>query len=99
MKPSLETHLYDANAVHPCRRFHSQLLGALQALQSMQDRTDVEAPLPNQWTRRGRCPPLADADIDELMNALSNGGIWLTVGEFSVMVFKRPWEKPSCQRR
>ena len=41
----------------------------------------------------------ADAEIEELVRALDNGGIQITSGAFKVMVFKHPAKEPSCKRR
>jgi hypothetical protein len=40
----------------------------------------------------------AEADL-ELSQALDNGGIHITAGEFRALVFKQPGREPSCKRR
>jgi hypothetical protein len=40
----------------------------------------------------------AEADL-ELKQALDNGGIHITAGEFRAVVFKHPAKEPSCKRR
>lgn len=78
-------------------RFRSQLIGALQTLQLMQDRADVEAPLMNHdGVQRGRYAS-TDSEIDRLVHALRNGGIRITVGSLVVMVFKRSDKESPCQ--
>jgi hypothetical protein len=69
------------------QQFHRQLVGALRALQLMQDRAEVEG---------AQHPP---SEIDELVQALDHGGIHSTCGEFRAMVFKQPAREPSCKRR
>lgn len=68
------------------QRFRRQLVGALEALQAMQDGS-------------GRKPPPVDADIEEIIQALDNGGIHISFGPFTVRVFKHPAKELSCKRR
>ena len=67
------------------QQFHRQLVGALRALQLMQDHA-----------KGGQHPP---TEIDELVLALDHGGIHITYGEFRAMVFKQPARELPCKRR
>lgn len=78
--------------------FRSQLLGALRALQLMQGRAEVERPFMSRATHHERYPP-ADAEIDELISALDNGGIHFIYGQLKAVVFKHPSKESSCKRR
>ena len=78
--------------------FRSQLMGALRALQLMQDRAEVEGPRKSRLTHREHDPP-THVEIDELIHALDNGGIHITCGRLSAMVFKHPAKESSCKRR
>jgi hypothetical protein len=78
--------------------FRSQLLGALRALQLMQDRAEVEGSRMNRLTHREHYPP-TDAELDELIPALDNCGIHFYCGQLKAMVFKRPAKESSCKRR
>jgi hypothetical protein len=68
------------------QRFRRQLVDALEALQVMEEGS-------------GRKPPPVDADIDEIIQALDNGGIHLSFGPFTVRVFKHTAKELSCKRR
>lgn len=81
------------------QQFRSQLIGALHALQIMQDRAEIEGPRTNQLTHHDRYLPPTDAEIEELIHAINNGGIQITAGPFKAMVFKRSAKESSCQRR
>jgi hypothetical protein len=70
------------------QQFHNQLVDALHALQLMQDRAKVECRLMNKLSHRGRQIPAADAESEELIHALDNGGIQITAGQFKAVVFK-----------
>lgn len=78
--------------------FRSQLLGALRALQLMQDRVEVEGSCMSRLTHRENHPP-TNAELDELIHALDNGGIHFTCGELKAMVFKHRARESSCKRR
>ena len=78
--------------------FRSQLLGALRALQLMQDRAEVEGPSVSRLTHREHDLP-SDAEIDELIHALDHGGIHFTCGQLKAMVFKHPAKESLCKRR
>jgi hypothetical protein len=75
----------------------SQLLGALRALQFLQERAEVEGPRMNRLPHGEHDPP-TDAELDELVRALDNGGIHITCGQLKAMVFKRPAKESSCKR-
>jgi len=89
MTASLKSILHDRSiptAAIYAQHFHRQLVGALRALQLMQDRAEVE----------GARHPLAE--IGELIQALDHGGIHIACGEFRAMVFKQPAREPTCKR-
>jgi hypothetical protein len=69
------------------QEFRRQLVGALHALQTMQDRAGV-----------GGFSPPTDAEMEELFHALDHGGIQVTAGQFKATVFKHP-AKWSHKRR
>ena len=88
MTASLESILHDRaipTAAIYAQQFHRQLVGALRALQLMQDHAKGE-----------QHPP---TEIDELIQALDQGGIHITRGEFKATVFKQPARESSCKRR
>jgi hypothetical protein len=88
MTASLKFILHDRSipsAAIYVQQFHRQLVGALRALQLMQDHAKGE-----------QHPP---TEIDELIEALDRGGIHITCGKFRAMVFKQPAREPSCKRR
>jgi hypothetical protein len=91
MTASIKSILHDRSiptAAIYAQQFHRQLVGALRALQLMQDRAEVE----------GAQHPLIE--IDELIEALNRGGIHITCGELRAMVFKQAAARePSCKRR
>ena len=90
MTASLRFILHDRSiptAAIYAQQFHRQLVGALRALQLMQDRAEVEG---------AQHPP---SEIDELVQALDHGGIHITCGELRAMVFKQPARESSCKRR
>jgi hypothetical protein len=68
------------------QQFRRRLVDALQALQAMQDCV-------------GRNPLTLDADIEPIIQALDNGGIYLSFGPFTVSVFKHRVKELSCERR
>jgi hypothetical protein len=78
--------------------FRSQLLGALRALQLTQERAEVEGSRVSRLTHGEHYPP-TDAELDELIHALDNGGIHFTCGQLKAMVFKHPAKESSCKRR
>jgi hypothetical protein len=78
--------------------FRSQLLDALRALQLMQERAEVEGPPLSRLTHR-KCDLPTEAEIDELIRALDNGGIHFTYGQLRAMVFKHSAKESSCKRR
>lgn len=78
------------------QQFHRQLVSALRALQLMHDRAQVEDSFIGQLTPSDKHPP---TEIDELIQALDHGGIHITCGEFSAMVFKQSAKESSCKRR
>jgi hypothetical protein len=78
--------------------FRSQLLDALRALQLMQERAEIEGSRMSRVTHREHHPP-TDAELDELIDALDNGGIHFTCGQLKAMVFKHPAKESSCKRR
>ena len=78
--------------------FRSQLLGALRALQLMRDRAEVEGRRMSWLAHRGHDLP-TEAEIDELIHALDNGGIHFTCSQLKAMVFKHPAKESSCKRR
>jgi hypothetical protein len=78
--------------------FRRQLLGALRALQLMQNRTEVEGRRMSWLAHREHDPP-TDAELDELIHALDNGGIHFTCGQLRAMVFKHPAKESLCKRR
>jgi hypothetical protein len=77
------------------QQFHSQLIDALRALQLMQDRARVESRPLNQLCHRGRNRPATHAQSQELIQALDNGGIQITAGQFKAVVFKHSAKGPS----
>jgi len=90
MTASLRFILHDRSiptAAIYAQQFHRQLVGALRALQLMQDRAEVEG---------AQHPP---SEIDELVQALDQGGIHISCGELRAMVFKQPAREPTCKRR
>jgi hypothetical protein len=78
--------------------FRSQLIGALRALQLMQERAEVEGPRMSRLTHCEHHLP-TDAELNELIPALDNGGIHFTCGQLKAMVFKHPAKESSCKRR
>jgi hypothetical protein len=88
MTASLESILHDRSmptAANDAQQFHRQLVGALRALQLMQDHAKGE-----------QHPP---TEIDALLQALDHGGIHITCGQFQAMVFKHPAKESSCKFR
>jgi hypothetical protein len=88
MTATLESILYDRStpsAAIYAEQFHRQLVGALRALQLMQDHAMGEQHAPTE--------------IDELIEALDHGGIHITCGLFRAMVFKQSARESSCKRR
>ena len=88
MTASLNSIVHDRSvptAAIYAQQFHHQLVGALRALRLMQDHA-----------KGGEHPP---TEIDELIQALDQGGIHITCGEFRATVLKQPARESSCKRR
>jgi hypothetical protein len=91
MKSQFDTHslvvaspaAFSPPELTPAQNFLGLITDALQTLQLMQEQRSLSN----------------DAETDELLLAIANGGLSITAGDFDALVFKRCIRELACKRR